>query len=150
MCSPPLTELPFGANGILFNHESPLRPTRFVTRKIILAACRIKRGQQQTVRLGDLAIQRDWGWAPEYVDAMWRILQLPEPDDFVIATGSTYSLQEFVAVAFRELGLEWRNHVEFDGMQRRPAEIVANRGDAAKAHAELGWKPRYTMPDVCE
>jgi GDPmannose 4,6-dehydratase len=138
----------FGANGILFNHESPLRPTRFVTRKIILAACRVKRGQQRTLRLGNLAVRRDWGWAPEYVDAMWRILQLPEPDDFVIATGSAYSLEEFVAVAFRELGLEWRNHVEFDGTQRRPAEIVANRGDATKAHAKFGWKPEYTMPDV--
>jgi GDPmannose 4,6-dehydratase len=131
----------FAANGILFNHESPLRPERFVTKKIICAACRIK-------ALGNLAVQRDWGWAPEYVEAMWRILQQPKADDFVIATGSTYSLEDFTAAAFGELGLDWRDYVELDHDLERPSDVMCSKGNPAKAHAELGWKSSYALPDV--
>ena len=138
----------FVSNGILFNHESPLRPSRFVTRKIIAAACRIKAGKQQTLELGDIAVYRDWGWAPEYVDALWRMLQLPEADDFVIATGESYSLQDFVAAAFAELGLDWRTHVKFDPSLRRPSEIMHSTGNPAKALRILGWKAETAMPEV--
>jgi GDPmannose 4,6-dehydratase len=138
----------FAANGVLFNHESPLRPDRFVTKKIISAACRIKAGSQYALKLGNLAIQRDWGWAPEYVEAMWRILQQPKADDFVIATGSAYSLADFVAAAFGELGLDWRDHVQIDQKLQRPSDIMCSKGDPQKACADLGWKSSYTMPDV--
>jgi GDPmannose 4,6-dehydratase len=138
----------FAANGILFNHESPLRPERFVTKKIVRAACHIRAGTQSTVKLGNLAIQRDWGWAPEYVEAMWRILQHPRPDDFVIATGSAYSLADFTAAAFGELGLNWHDHVELDDELQRPSDLMCSKGNAAKAHAQLGWKSSYAMPDV--
>ncbi len=138
----------FAANGILFNHESPLRPERFVTKKIVCAACRIRAGNQHAVKLGNLAIQRDWGWAPEYVEAMWRILQQPKADDFVVATGSAYSLADFAAAAFGELDLHWRDHVEVDDKLQRPADIMCSKGNASKAHAKLGWKSSYAMPDV--
>ena len=138
----------FAANGILFNHESPLRPERFVTKKIVCAACRIQAGNQSRVKLGNLGIHRDWGWAPEYVEAMWRILQHPKAADFVVATGSTYSLADFTATTFRELGLNWRDHVELDQDLQRPSDVICSKGDAGKAYAELGWKARYTMPDV--
>jgi len=138
----------FAANGILFNHESPLRPERFVTKKIISAACRISTGNQCTVKLGNLMIQRDWGWAPEYVDAMWRMLQKPKPEDFVVATGRSYSLADFAATAFREVGLDWRNYVEADSQLHRPADIMCSKGNATKAYDELGWKSTYNMPDV--
>jgi GDPmannose 4,6-dehydratase len=138
----------FAANGILFNHESPLRPERFVTKKIICAACRIRTGSKCTLKLGNLAIQRDWGWAPEYVEAIWRIMQQPKANDFVIATGSAYRLEDFAATAFTEVGLDWREHVEIDHDLLRPSEIMCSKGDAAKAHAELGWKSSYIMPDV--
>jgi GDPmannose 4,6-dehydratase len=138
----------FAANGILFNHESPLRPERFVTKKIISAACRIRAGSQCKLKLGNLAIQRDWGWAPEYVEAIWRILHHPKADDFVIATGSTYSLTDFTAAAFGELGLDWRDHVETDDELQRPSDVAYSKGDPRKACAELGWKSHYTMPDV--
>jgi GDPmannose 4,6-dehydratase len=138
----------FASNGILFNHESPLRPERFVTQKIVRAACRIRVGGQSPVKLGNLAIRRDWGWAPEYVEAMWRILQQPKADDFVVATGSAYSLADFTATAFGELGLNWRDHVELDEKLQRPSDIICSKGNAAKAHAELGWKSSYAMPDV--
>ncbi len=138
----------FAANGILFNHESPLRPERFVTKKIVAAAYRIKTGRQQKLRLGNLGIRRDWGWAPEYVEAMWGILQLPAADDFVVATGSAYSLEEFVAVSFRELNLDWRDHVEVDEAHFRPSDIMCSRGDASKVQAQLPWRPRYEMHDV--
>ena len=138
----------FAANGILFNHESPLRPERFVTKKIIRAACDIRAGRRGTLKLGNLAIRRDWGWAPEYVEAMWRIMQQSKADDFVIATGSSYSLKDFTATAFNEVGLDWRDHVETDHELLRPSDIMCGRGDATKARAELGWKSRYFMPDV--
>jgi GDPmannose 4,6-dehydratase len=138
----------FAANGILFNHESPLRPERFVTKKIVRAACRIRAGSQNTVKLGNLAVQRDWGWAPEYVEAMWRILQNPKADDFVVATGAAYALADFTAAAFRELGLDWRDHVELDDQLQRPSDIMRSKGHAGKAYADLGWKSTYTMPEV--
>jgi GDPmannose 4,6-dehydratase len=138
----------YAANGILFNHESPLRPNRYVTKKIVAGACRIRAGLQKQLKLGDLAIQRDWGWAPEYVDAMWRILQGAEAEDFVIATGLTSSLQEFVEIAFGELDLDWREHVKLDDAYGRPSDITRSRGNPEKAHAKLDWRARYRMPDV--
>jgi GDPmannose 4,6-dehydratase len=138
----------FACTGILFNHESPLRPERFVTRKIVSAACRIARGSPERLRLGNLSVFRDWGWASEYVDAMWRMLQLATPDDFVIATGESHSLGEFVSAAFAENGLDWREHVEPDPALLRPSDIGYNGGDAAKARASLGWEAQLRMPDV--
>lgn len=138
----------FACSGILFNHESPLRPARFVTRKIVAAACRIARGCTETLRLGNLAVYRDWGWAPEYVDAMWRMLQREHPEDFVIATGASYALEDFVAAAFSEHALDWRNHVEIDPALLRPADIRYNAGNATKAKRLLGWEATLRMPDV--
>ena len=138
----------FGCTGILFNHESYLRPERFVTRKIVSAACRIAAGSNETLRLGDISIKRDWGWAPEYVKAMWLMLQQEQADDFVIATGKAHSLQDFVASVFEASNLNWKDHVEIDEHLKRPAEIGANRGDPGKAEKQLGWKPKYFMPDV--
>jgi len=138
----------YACSGILYNHESPLRPERFVTRKIIAAAARIAAGSKEALRLGNLDIQRDWGWAPEYVEAMWRIIQQPKPEDFVLATGATYSLQDFVAAAFAEVNLDWREHVQLDNALQRPFEIPCSRGNAGKALAQLAWKSNHTMPDV--
>lgn len=135
-------------SGILFNHESPLRPARFVTRKITQGAVRIARGSSEKLVLGDLSIRRDWGWSPEYVDAMWRMLQLDRPEDFVIATGASSSLQEFVEAAFDEVGLDWRAHVEQDPQLFRPTEIRNSRGDASRAHQRLQWRALMRMPDV--
>jgi GDPmannose 4,6-dehydratase len=140
----------FASNGILSNHESPLRPERFVTRKIVGAACRIKSGRQTELRLGNLAIQRDWGWAPEYVEAMWRILQHEKPDDFVIATGQAHSLENFVSSAFAALDLDWRDHVKIDDALYRPSEILFNKGDAAKALTEFSWKAQLTMEEIAQ
>jgi len=138
----------FACNGILFNHESPLRPDRFVTKKIIAAACKIKKGRQQSLKLGNITVQRDWGWAPDYVEAMWRIMQQPNADDFVIATGHSYSLQAFVALAFAEVDLDWRENVEFDENLRRLTDIQFSSGNAEKAYMTLSWKAKYLMPDV--
>jgi GDPmannose 4,6-dehydratase len=138
----------FAVNGILSNHESPLRPERFVTRKIIAAASRIKAGREKSIRLGNLAIQRDWGWAPEYVDAMWRMLQLETPEDFAVGTGEAYSLENFVDTAFALLGLCWRDHVELDNTLWRPSEIMFNKVNAVKALDKLGWKAEHRMPSV--
>lgn len=134
--------------GILFNHESPLRPERFVTQKIVAAACRIAAGQQQTLTLGDLTVQRDWGWAPEYVVAMHRMLQQEQPEDLVIATGRTHSLEKFVAAAFSAVGLRWRAYVRHDERLVRPTELACGRADPARAREKLGWQARYQMPDV--
>lgn len=138
----------FACSGILFNHESPLRPVRFVTQKIVSAACRIASGSTEKLILGDLSIQRDWGWAPEYVDAMWRMLQQDEPDDYVIATGRTRSLQDFVETVFSALQLDWRAHIETSNALRRPTEIQASRANPAKARAKLDWHARYLLKDV--
>ncbi|MDV7199728.1 GDP-mannose 4,6-dehydratase [Roseovarius sp. 10] len=138
----------YACNGILFNHESPLRPTRFVTRKIVRAAVRIAQGADEKLTLGDMAIQRDWGWCAEYVDAMWRMLQLEAPEDFVIATGEANSLNDFVESAFSQLGLDWRQHVVQDAKLFRPSEIRYNCGDAGKAQRILDWSAQNKMRDV--
>jgi GDPmannose 4,6-dehydratase len=138
----------FACTGILFNHESPLRPERFVTRKIVRAAARIAAGSAERLHLGNIAISRDWGWAPEYVQAMWQMLQRPAPDDFVIATGESHSLEEFVAQVFEAHALSWREHVVIDPSLFRPADILSNRGNPAKAERILGWKAVHGMRDV--
>lgn len=138
----------FACSGILFNHESPLRPERFVTRKIVAAACRIAGGSRERLRLGNTNVNRDWGWAPEYVDAMWRILQQERPDDFVIATGRTRSLQEFVAAAFGAVGLDWHEHVDVDASLFRPADIAANHANPEKAARILGWRATVSMEET--
>ena len=138
----------FACTGILFNHESPLRPERFVTGKIIAAACRIAAGSQEKLQLGNMDIRRDWGWAPEYVEAMHLMLQRQTPQDYVIATGTSRSLQEFVALAFQEVGLDWRDHVVSDPTLLRPADIREGCGNPAKAERELGWKARFALEDV--
>lgn len=134
--------------GILFNHESPLRPERYVTRKIVAAACRIARGSKEKLRLGNVRVLRDWGWAPDYVDAMWRILQHSAPEDFVIATGESHSLESFVELAFREVGLNWQDHVEIDTTLYRPADLDVGRADPRKAVQVLGWSARHRLPEV--
>jgi GDPmannose 4,6-dehydratase len=138
----------FACTGILFNHESSLRPPRFVTRKIIAAACRIAAGSKERLNLGNIAIARDWGWAPEYVDAMWRMLQQEQPADYVIATGETNTLEQFVAETFQALGLDWHDHVATDPSLLRPSEIMISRGNPSRAEAELGWQASYTMRDA--
>jgi GDPmannose 4,6-dehydratase len=138
----------FACSGILFNHESPLRPERFVTRKVALAAAQIRAGRQERLVLGNMGIKRDWGWAPEYVEAMWLMLQQAEPRDFVIATGILSSLEELVATAFQTAGLDWRRHVEIDASLKRPTDLAGFAGDAARARQALGWKPRLVMPEI--
>ena len=138
----------FACTGILFNHESPLRPERFVTRKIIATACRIAAGSKERLQLGNISIARDWGWSPEYVEAMWRMLQQEQPQDFVIATGETNTLQDFVVEVFEQLGLDWQEHVSTDPSLLRPSEIMVSRGNPLKAEKELGWKAQYRMHDV--
>ena len=136
------------STGILFNHESPLRPSRFVTRKIVSAACRIATGIQETLTLGNLQISRDWGWAPDYVEAMWMMLQRQSAEDFVIATGSSYSLEQFTAEAFAQVGLDWRKHTTISETFFRPTDITMGKGDPRKAERMLGWKARHKMPEV--
>ena len=155
----------FACNGILFNHESPRRGEGFVTRKITLAAARIKLGLQKTVELGNLSAKRDWGFAPEYCDGMWRMLQQKEPDDFVLATGDTHTVREFADLAFRELAmpLRWEGSgpeeqvidegtgrvlITVDGRYYRPTEVELLVGDAAKAREKLGWTPATRFPDL--
>jgi GDPmannose 4,6-dehydratase len=138
----------FACNGILFNHESPLRPPRFVTRKIVQAVVRIANGNHEKLILGDIGIHRDWGWSPEYVDAMWRMLQTDSPEDFVIATGESNSLEDFVATAFSDVGLDWRQYVTQDPKLFRPAEIRHSRGHAEKARRMLGWEAKMRMREV--
>lgn len=138
----------FACNGILFNHESPLRPARFVTRKIISTARRIANGSTEKLELGKLNIVRDWGWAPEYVEAMWLMLQHDRADDFIIATGEANSLEEFVRCAFDALGLDWRDHVVSNSALFRPTDLFWSQGNPAKAERLLGWKPSSTMKEV--
>lgn len=138
----------FACTGILFNHESPLRPERFVTRKIISAACRIAAGSSEKLQLGNISIARDWGLASEYVAAMWSMLQQDAPCDYVIATGETNTLEDFVAETFTQLGLEWRQHVSTDPSLLRPSEIMVSRGNPAKAYRELGWRAKNRMREV--
>ena len=134
--------------GILFNHESPLRPERFVTQKIVRAAARIAAGSAERLRLGNLDIARDWGYAPEYVEAMWMMLQQPAPADYVIATGKTFSLEAFVDAAFGHFGLSWRDHVDRDPALMRPADIRRSMADPSKAHTQLGWKAKLGLHEV--
>jgi GDPmannose 4,6-dehydratase len=138
----------FACTGILFNHESPLRPERFVTKKIIAAACRIAQGSAEKLQLGATSIARDWGLASEYVDAMWRMLQREHADDYVIATGETNTLESFVAQTFSHLGLQWEEHVTTNPSFLRPSEIMISRGDPEKARRELGWQAVCRMKDV--
>jgi GDPmannose 4,6-dehydratase len=140
----------FSCSGILFNHESPLRPERFVTQKIVAAACRIAQGDTQPLFLGNLSVVRDWGWAPEYVEAMHLMLQQDHPDDYVIATGESASLQDFVAITFSTLGLNWQDHVIQDGSLLRPTDIATSYGDPNKAKISLGWEAQFKMKTVIE
>lgn len=134
--------------GILFNHESPLRPTRFVTQKITQAAARIAAGSNETLQLGNLNIYRDWGWAPEYVQAMWRMLQQDTPADYVIATGRTVSLSYFVEQAFAHFKRDWRDHVQTDDTLLRPSDIAYGAGDPALAARVLGWRAALDVDQV--
>jgi GDPmannose 4,6-dehydratase len=138
----------FACSGILFNHESPLRPERFVTQKIIATACRIAQGSKEKLYLGNMSIQRDWGWAQEYVEAMYLMLQQSQPDDYVIATGESTSLEDFVAAAFVSVNLDWHDHVVVDSSLFRPTDLSMGRGNPTKAKQQLGWEARYKMQDV--
>jgi GDPmannose 4,6-dehydratase len=138
----------FICNGILFNHESPRRGETFVTRKVTRAAARIKEGLQDKLYLGNLDAKRDWGFAGDYVEAMWLMLQQPKPDDYVVATGETHSVRDLVEQAFKEVGLDWQRHVEIDNRYLRPTEVDVLQGDAAKARKVLGWHPRIAFTDL--
>ena len=140
----------FACSGILFNHESPLRPERFVTQKIIATACRIAQGSKEKLYLGNMSIQRDWGWAQEYVEAMYLMLQQDQPDDYVIATGESTSLEDFVAAAFTSVNLEWRDHVVVDSSLFRPTDLAVGKGNPRKAKIQLGWEAKYKMADVVQ
>ena len=137
------------SNGILFNHESPRRGLEFVTRKISDGVARIATGRAKQIVLGNLEARRDWGYAPDYVDLMWRILQHPKPGEFVGATGESHSVKEFVQEAFRVVGIEdWEKHVKIDPKFNRPSEVYNLRGNAAKAEHELGWKPKTRFKEL--
>ena len=138
----------FACSGILFNHDSPLRPKRFVTQKIVATADQIAQGKAEKLLLGDISIQRDWGWAPEYVEAMYLMLQQEQADDFVIATGETNKLETFVAEVFAYLGLDWREHIIIDRTLFRPTDIAISRGNPTKAKQQLDWEAKYKMKDI--
>ena len=138
----------FAVNGILFNHESPRRGETFVTRKITRAAARIRAGLDQYVYLGNLDAVRDWGYAPEYVEGMWRMLQADDPTDYVMATGEGYTVRNFLEAAFSHAGLDWRHHIEFDKRYLRPTEVETMIGDASKAEQTLGWRPTVRAPEL--
>jgi GDPmannose 4,6-dehydratase len=140
----------FVCSGILFNHESPRRGLEFVTRKITDAVARIRHGLSRELRLGNLDARRDWGYAGDYVEAMWLMLQQDAPDDYVVASGESHSVQEFCEVAFARAGLAWRDHVVVDPQFVRPAEVDVLLGDAGKARARLGWKPRVAFRELVE
>ena len=138
----------FACSGLLFNHESPLRPSRFVTRKITAAAARIGAGSRERLALGHLTIRRDWGWAPDYVEAMWKMLQRDRPDDFVVASGVAHSLEEFAATAFIEVGLNWRDHVDYDASLTRSSDIMCSLGDPTKAAQGFDWRPTVKFAEI--
>jgi GDPmannose 4,6-dehydratase len=138
----------FAVNGILFNHESPRRGATFLTRKVTRAVARIEAGIQDKLYLGNLDAIRDWGYAPEYVEGMWRMMQTPEPRDYVLATNAAYSVRDFVQMAFDHIGLHWQRHVEHDERYERPTEVDALIGDYSKAKRELGWEPKVLTPDL--
>jgi GDPmannose 4,6-dehydratase len=136
------------SNGILFNHESPRRGENFVTRKITLGIAAIKKGRMKELRLGNLDARRDWGFAGDYVEAMWRMLQQDAPDDYVVATGETHSVREFCQEAFSHAGLDWREHVKVDPRYFRPAEVDVLLGDPRKAKEKLGWEPKVGFKEL--
>ena len=138
----------FACTGMLSNHDSPLRPKRFVTRKIIRSVAEMARGNGATLSLGNVDIERDWGWAPDYVDAIWRILQQEKPEDFIIATGVSATLKEFVRTAYELIDEDWQEHVTVDSSLLRPSEILHSRMNPAKAHSHLGWRAEHTMKEV--
>jgi GDPmannose 4,6-dehydratase len=138
----------FACSGILFNHDSPLRPERFVTQKIVASAVRIAAGTQDKLYLGNIDIQRDWGWAEDYVVAMYLMLQQEQSDDYVIATGESYKLAEFIEVAFRLVGLDWREYVVSDKGLCRPTDIAISRGNPTKAMERLGWVAKHKIADI--
>ena len=138
----------YACSGLLFNHESPLRPKRFVTQKIVSTACRIAKGSDEKLILGNTSIQRDWGWAPEYVAAMWIMLQQEKPEDFVIATGQTYALSDFVKEVFLQLNLNYKDYIESNSKFMRPTDIETSLADPSKAENLLNWKASSFMPDV--
>ena len=138
----------FAVNGILFNHESPRRGETFVTRKITRAVAAIAAGKQNEVYLGNLDAVRDWGFAKEYVEAMWLMLQADEPDDFVVATGTAYSVRDFVQFSFEHVGLDWEKYVKYDDRYERPTEVDALIGDSSKAESVLGWKAKVLTPEL--
>ena len=138
----------FACNGILFNHESERRGETFVSRKITRAATRIKMGLQQTLYMGNLDARRDWGYARDYVEAMWMIMNADEPDDYVIATGETHSVREFLEKTFSYLDLDWQEHVEIDSRYLRPSEVDLLLGDAGKARRKLGWEPKVSFDEL--
>ncbi len=138
----------FACSGILFNHESPLRPERFVTQKIVATACRIAGGSAEQLYLGNIEIERDWGWAPEYVEAMYLMLQKDEPDDYVIATGTSHKLADFVNYTFTALNLDWQKYVITDKSLLRPTDIALGKGNPAKAREQLGWQAKFQVEDV--
>lgn len=138
----------YAASGILFNHESPLRPERFVVQKAALAARRIAAGSNEKLALGDLSVVRDWGWAPDYVDAMWRILQQPNPNDYVIATGQSCPLRDLVAEIFSSAALDWKEHVTHSPNQTRPTDLPISLADPSRAMSELEWLPRVGMREM--
>lgn len=136
------------SNGILFNHESPIRSAHFVTQKIAYSAARISAGNKERLKLGNLSISRDWGWAPDYIDAMWRIIRQPHADEFIIATGKTISLEQFVEKIFTFFNLNWKDHVDIDNCLFRPSDIKISRGDPSKAKKILGWTAKKNVYDV--
>jgi GDPmannose 4,6-dehydratase len=138
----------FAVNGILFNHESPRRGETFVTRKITRAVARIKAGEQKELYMGNLDAVRDWGYAPEYVDAMWRMLQVDEPKDFVVATNTSYTVKDFLQFSFEHVGLDWEKFVKFDERYLRPTEVDALVGDASRANVALDWTPKIHTPEL--
>jgi GDPmannose 4,6-dehydratase len=140
----------FACSGILFNHESPLRSKQFVTQKIVRSAINIAQGKQDKLYLGNISIQRDWGWAPEYVEAMYKMLQQPSPDDYVIATGVTFKLEDFVSEVFSSLNLDWHDYVVVDKELYRPTDIAVSRGNPQKAKTLLDWSAHSKMPDVAK
>jgi GDPmannose 4,6-dehydratase len=140
----------FAVNGILFNHESPRRGETFVTRKITRSVARIKAGLEDTLFMGNLDAARDWGYAPEFVDAMWRMLQQDQPTDFVVATGVSYTVRDFLRFAFEHAGLDWEKHVKFDDRYLRPTEVDSLIGDTSKASRLLGWKPEVLTPKLAQ
>lgn len=138
----------FACSGILFNHESPLRHERFVTKKIIKSACRISKGSNEKLHLGNISIIRDWGWAPDFVKAMFLILENEKPEDFVIATGKAISLEEFTSIAFKQLNLDYKKYIQIDKNLFRPDELMYIKGNPNKALKVLGWKPTFYVEDV--